>query len=448
MTAASSRVVQADASRSSKGATLKHILKIAAAVAFGLVLGSLAHSQNSLDLFRDIYSTADGSVQFIVLRFGPSPILAGQKLIVSDGKTEHSFTFPSNVVNESGECDVGIVGLFCAPYAYVLLATQGFVDLNVVKPDFVVPNGFLFVPSGTVRLGDSEYGYLLPQAYGEAEAENNASEYYSFDTNFSGLWWADPAGSESGWGINFAHQGNTIFATWFTYDSEGKPWWLTMTANRTFARQRAYREWVYTGTLYSPNGSPFSAFVPPAALTPAGSGTLRLGDTTGLFTYAMNDGTTQTKAITLQTFGPVPTCVWGMQPDLTKATNFQGLWWAAPAESEPGWGVNLTQQGTTIFATWFTYKANHDSLWLSVTARQTAPNTFSGALDRTTGPAFDSAHFGQVQHHPAGTATFTFTDGNTGTFAYDVDLGDGVNRASQAKAITRQVFHPPGTVCQ
>ncbi|MGC1818702.1 MAG: S8 family peptidase, partial [Casimicrobiaceae bacterium] len=36
--------------------------------------------------------------------------------------------------------------------------------------------------------------------------------------NYQGLWWASPAGSESGWGINFAHQGDVIFATWFTYD--------------------------------------------------------------------------------------------------------------------------------------------------------------------------------------------------------------------------------------
>ncbi len=35
-------------------------------------------------------------------------------------------------------------------------------------------------------------------------------------TNYQGLWWNAPAGSESGWGINFAHQGDTLFATWFT----------------------------------------------------------------------------------------------------------------------------------------------------------------------------------------------------------------------------------------
>jgi hypothetical protein len=41
-----------------------------------------------------------------------------------------------------------------------------------------------------------------------------------------------------------------------------------------------------------------------------------------------------------------------------------------------------------------------------------------------------------------GKATFTFSDGNNATFAYTV------NGITQSKAITREVFVPPGTVCQ
>ena len=63
---------------------------------------------------------------------------------------------------------------------------------------------------------------------------------------------------------------------------------------------------------------------------------------------------------------------------------------------------------------------------------------------RTTGPAFDA-----VPLNPAdvvltafGTTTFTFSDGNDASFAYTV------NGNSQDKAITRQVFQGPGSVCQ
>ena len=33
-----------------------------------------------------------------------------------------------------------------------------------------------------------------------------------------------------GWGINFAHQGNAIFATWYTYDGNNVPLWLSVLA--------------------------------------------------------------------------------------------------------------------------------------------------------------------------------------------------------------------------
>ncbi len=69
-------------------------------------------------------------------------------------------------------------------------------------------------------------------------------------TNFGGLWWNSPGGSEAGWGINFAHQGDQIFASWFTYDLNGKAWWLVMSANR-IAHQ------VYRGTLFQGTGPSF-----------------------------------------------------------------------------------------------------------------------------------------------------------------------------------------------
>jgi hypothetical protein len=186
-------------------------------------------------------ANADGSIQYIGLGGDLDSVLAGQTLIASDGKTEHRFTFPSNVVNTSGECDFDPLGIFCATVSYVLVATQGFADLNVVKPDFVVPNGFLLLPSGSVQLGMTEYSYASLPPNGWDEAENNASEYYSFNPNFTGFWWAAPAGSESGWGINFAHQGNTVFATWLTHDASGMPKWLTMIANRTFTKSGLHR---------------------------------------------------------------------------------------------------------------------------------------------------------------------------------------------------------------
>jgi hypothetical protein len=254
-------------------------------------------------------------------------------------------------------------------------------------------------------------------------------------TNYGGLWWNAPAGSEAGWGINFAHQGDVIFATWLTYDSTGTAWWLSMTAPKTV-------DGTYTGTIYQTNGPAFSAapFDPHnVTATPVGSGTLAFRDgNNATFNYTVNS-VTQTKMITREVFGPLPTCVFGAQPNLAAATNYQDLWWN-PAES--GWGINLTQQGSTIFATWFTYNQNGKPLWLSVTAEPEG-GSYAGVLYQTSGPAYSAVPFdpANVVLMPVGSATLTFADGNNATFAYTAfDI-------SQSKTITREVFQSPGTVC-
>ncbi len=266
-----------------------------------------------------------------------------------------------------------------------------------------------------------------------------------------GLWWNLPANSESGWGINFAHQGNVIFATWFTYDLTGKGWWLSMTANKTGTSPD-----IYTGQLFETRGPAFSAVpFPPvgspggATGTGVGTATLSFSDVNrASFNYVVN-GTQQTKSLTRQVFGPLPTCVYGAQPDFAAATNYQDLWWASPPGSESGWGVNLTHQGDTIFATWFTYDHDRTPMWLVATAPKTASRTYAGTLYRLTGPPFNAVPFppigspGAATGTPVGTATFTFSDGNTGTFAYTV------NAEAQTKNITRELFHPlAGTLCQ
>ena len=258
--------------------------------------------------------------------------------------------------------------------------------------------------------------------------------------NYEGLWWKSPAGIESGWGLNLAHQGDVIFATWFTYDANGKAWWLVMTADRTATN-------IFTGTLYATHGPAFSA-VPfdPNAVTKAavGTATLTFSDIdNGTFSYTVN-GIQQIKPITRERFGPLPTCTFGGQADLAGATNYQDLWWASPAGVESGWGINFTHQGDTIFATWFTYDADGAPLWLSVIADRSAPGVYTGPLVRTTGPAFSATPFDptRVELTTVGTATLSFGNGNLATFAYTV------NGISQTKAITRQILRSPGTVCR
>ena len=410
-------------------------------------------SHASFHLFRidQVYSSADSSVQYVILREsaganGENFLLGHQIETKALDGTAKQFTFPSNLPssNTAGR--------------RVLIATSSFAALHVVTPDYIVPDGF--IPRGGGKLdyanGTDEINYPALPTDGATALDRNGNPVVATPTNFAGqsatltaapaalnfegLWWKSPAGSESGWGINLAHQGDVIFATWFTYDGNGNGWWLTMTASATGAAS-------FGGTLFETRGPAFSA-VPfrPADVTatPVGSGTLTFSDANnGTFAYTVK-GVSQSKAITRQIFGPLPACTFAATPDLGVATNYQDLWWASPAGVEAGWGVNFTHQGDTIFVTWFTYDANGAPLWLVATANKTGPGTYVGTLLRTSGPAFNAVPFdpAAIVATPVGTLTLTFANGNAGTFAYTV------NGVSQVKAITRQVFRAPGTLCQ
>ena len=267
--------------------------------------------------------------------------------------------------------------------------------------------------------------------------------------NYGGLWWNAPAGSEAGWGINLAHQGDTIFASWFTYDLTGKAFWLVMSASKTAPNS-------YSGTLFDATGPAFDAMpFPPigspggAQGAPVGNGTLTFSDgSNGTFSYTVN-GIPGNKPITRQIFGALPLCRFGQLVNLSLASNYQDLWWAAPAGSQAGWGINFTQQGDIIFATWFTYDTDHTPMWLVATLNKSGRTTYSGDLIRLTkGPAFNAVPFppigspGGATGPTVGTASVSFFDGNSAEFDYTV------NGESQSRNITREVFVAPGTVCQ
>jgi hypothetical protein len=353
------------------------------------------------------------------------------------------------------------IGTNSAPQTVTLrnAATSGLVTLGAITfstPDFRYAGGCY--PSTTLGPGAScsfdvvftPAGTAAPrQAYAQIEAGGLGP--YKFPVtgiatdaaprNFEGLWWNSPAGSESGWGVNFEHQGDTLFATWFTYDLNGSPTWLAAVATKQ-------AENAFAGSIFTATGPPFTAGSYKSAAvheTVVGAATFTFADAdNGTFAYTVN-GIAQAKPITRQEFAtPVPTCTFGAQPDLAPVTNFQGLWWNSPAHSESGWGMYITHQGDTLFITWFTYGLDGKPLWLIAVARPAATNVYSGPISTVTGPAFNSVPFdpAQVVETVVGAATLSFADGNSATFGYTV------NGVAQTKQITRQVFAAPGTVCR
>lgn len=120
----------------------------------------------------ELYSNADGSVQFIELRVGNvdgESMWQGKAITVSqDSGTStgggggyggpgpspsgnHVFTFPKNLPS------------MATANTSVLIATRGFADLGIATPDFIVPSGFLFKNGGTVDFAGADsvtYGAL------------------------------------------------------------------------------------------------------------------------------------------------------------------------------------------------------------------------------------------------------------------------------------------------
>ncbi len=425
--------------------TIRRLI-LAATLAIGaLPAGAAFH----LWVFNEIYSNADGTVQFVELRAlaGGQQFVQGHTLVASQGGTGQSFVLPSNLPSDTNGHSL-------------LIATQGFAALGIVSPDYIVPNFFFPLGNGTLNWGEGSdvWNYASMPADGTNSVRRDGSTGPNSPTNFAGqtgtvvlptgggrnyqsLWWKAPQGSESGWGVNITHQGDTLFATWFTYDTDGSPMWLVMSSAPKIAEN------VYGGQIYRTTGPAFSSATwdsTQVVVTQVGTGTFNFSDAdNGTFSYTVN-GVNQSKTITRQLFSsPVPACSAGGTPGATP--NYQDLWWRSPAGSENGWGVNVTHQGDILFATWFTYGADGKGLWLvGSNIARTAPGTYSGPLYRTTGPAFNASPWNsnQVVVTQVGTATFTFSDLNNGTFAYSV------NGVSQSKPITRQVFATPATVCR
>lgn len=124
----------------------------------------------------------------------------------------------------------------------------------------------------------------------------------SFASNYQDLWWN---ANESGWGINFAHQGDIIFATLFTYGADGRNLWFVMSRGDLVPGTFTYR-----GTLYRTSGPPFDANPwRPIDIVPVG--TMDVSFTSGKaarLEYTV-DGVTVTKSITRMVFGvPAPEC--------------------------------------------------------------------------------------------------------------------------------------------
>lgn len=125
---------------------------------------------------------------------------------------------------------------------------------------------------------------------------------------------------------------------------------------------------------------------------------------------------------------------------IAHAANYTDLW---VTQGEAGWGLNLVQQGETIFGTWFVYGADGKPLWLvmsngvQTSTGSQVPVVFQGELYETTGPAWKGQFDpDRVVLTKVGLATLRFDTSYSGSLTYSV------NSDSITKIIQRLGFGP------
>jgi hypothetical protein len=239
-----------------------------------LVVTSTAFASFHLFRLEQIYSNADGTVQFVVLHESTGSngenLWVGQRLTSSDGVTTKVFTFPSNLPSAT------------TAGRRVLIATAGFAALGLVTPDFVVPNGFLPTVGGTIDFaGVDQMSYASLPVDGVGAIDRTGATIPNVATNFAGasasvgaakpaitpavgLWW-NP--DESGTGYNFDVKHGVLVVTVFTYEASG------------------HSEWYLAAGPLTDNGTKFSA-----TLDKYRSGQCIACPYTGRPTLAGNDG--------------------------------------------------------------------------------------------------------------------------------------------------------------
>jgi hypothetical protein len=148
-------------------------------VAFVLLLVAAAASAFQTFQIDEIYSTADGAVQYVVLRetagMNNQDDLAGHSLAVTSGGVTKTFVFPSNLPNSS------------TANTRVLIATQDFASLGLVAPDYVIPAQFLPVFGGTLNYaGVDQIAFGVLPVDGIMAASRSGAPTPNFATNFAG----------------------------------------------------------------------------------------------------------------------------------------------------------------------------------------------------------------------------------------------------------------------
>jgi hypothetical protein len=208
--------------------------------------------------------------------------------------------------------------------------------------------------------------------------------------------------------MSLVQHNGTLFGAMYIYDANGKPTWLVMPSGTWDSTHT-----IYTGSLYTPMGSPFFGYDASHLVVgnAMGSVTITFQDANdAILDYTIN-GISGRKLITREIFanGSV------VAPDRSD------LWWGGLPQN--GWGITILQQASTLFPVWFTYDANGAATWYVMPGGTwTSTDTYEGHIYRTTGAAWIGHDYDptKLQVFDVGTYRIQF-NGDAASFGYTVD---------------------------
>jgi hypothetical protein len=146
-----------------------------------LVFALVGPAAAAFHLFRinEVYSSADGTVQFVELKESTGSdfesFWMGNALTSTQGSTVRTFIFPTNLPSTS------------TASKSVVVATPAFAAAAGISPDFVVPAPFLFPGGGTINYaGVDSVTYAALPTDGVTSIDRNGVRALATPSNFAG----------------------------------------------------------------------------------------------------------------------------------------------------------------------------------------------------------------------------------------------------------------------
>ncbi len=364
---------------------------------------SAAWANFHLFQIEQLFSNADGTVQFIVLHeftgANNEHLWGGMPLISTHAGVNKTLIFPTNLPssNTAGR--------------RVLVATDGFAALGIVTPDYKIPNGFLPTDGGTLNYaGVDTVTFASLPTDGTTAITRNGTTIQNLATNFAGqsasvtaagppaaiiplagVWW-NPSESGSGFGLDY--QNGALIVEVYSYLAGGTSQWYL--ASGPIANN------VFSATLDKYTGGQCVSCAYKAPGLSGNDGTITLTFTSPTTATADLPGG---RHVQIERF-------FQSAPAAGPGVPVGGVWWN-PNESGSGFGLDF--QNGTLLVEVYSYLAGGPAQWY-LAAGPVTNNVFTATLDRYTGgQCISCAYVAPALAGNDGTVTITFTSPTTAT---------------------------------